>query len=84
MHQSAWSLIAFQPLALQCVPAVLLMFGIWILPESPRHLVNIGQDQKALEVLAYIRKRSADDEYVSGFCYLYHPHRKIDPSVQTH
>ena len=40
------------------------MFGIWLLPESPRHLVNTGNFTKALEVLAYIRQTSLDDEYV--------------------
>ena len=84
MRRATWSLTAFQPLAIQCVPALLLMFGIWILPESPQHLVNIGQDQKALEVLAYIRKRSIDDEYVLGFSYLYRTHHEIDPPFQTH
>lgn len=50
------------PLAVQCIPALLLMFGVWLIPESPRHLVNIGQDEKARRVLAYIRRTSVDDE----------------------
>lgn len=56
----AWRL----PLAIQAVPAIILAIGcIWI-PYSPRWLVKQGRDHEALETLAYIRSRPADDELV--------------------
>lgn len=45
----------------------MLMVGVWLVPESPRHLVNIGQDEKARSVLAYVRNVPLDDECVVSF-----------------
>jgi hypothetical protein len=50
------------------VPALLLVFGVWGLPESPRYLVNIGKDDDARRVLAYIRRRPLDDEFSYFAC----------------
>jgi hypothetical protein len=40
------------------------MVGVWLCPETPRHLMNIGKAEKALEVVAYVRKRDINDELV--------------------
>ncbi|KAI0033480.1 hexose transport-related protein [Vararia minispora EC-137] len=63
---SATSSVSWRiPLAVQCLPALLLMFGVWLIPESPRHLVNIGQEERARAVLAYIRRTGPDDELMN-------------------
>ncbi|KAK1139870.1 hypothetical protein N8T08_011115 [Aspergillus melleus] len=40
------------PLALQAVPAVILVAGVWLLPESPRWLIEKGRTEKGRAVLA--------------------------------
>lgn len=49
-------------LAFQCFPALILLFGIKMLPDSPRFLASVGKAREAREVLAHIR--GADDEAV--------------------
>ncbi|THC96104.1 hypothetical protein EYZ11_004426 [Aspergillus tanneri] len=39
------------PLALQAVPSVILVAGVWFLPESPRWLMEKGQFDRGREVL---------------------------------
>lgn len=51
-------------LALQILPGVILILGMFFLHESPRHLYRKGQDEKALRVLCWTRNLSADHEYV--------------------
>ncbi|VDB91654.1 unnamed protein product [Peniophora sp. CBMAI 1063] len=53
------------PLAVQCIPALMLMFGVWLVPESPRYLVSIGKEERARHVLGYIRHSDQDDELVN-------------------
>lgn len=40
------------PLAIQAVPAVILCFGVWLLPESPRWLIEKGRAEAGREILA--------------------------------
>ncbi|APR07492.1 putative metabolite transport protein CsbC [Lentilactobacillus parabuchneri] len=47
-------------LAFAAVPAIVLFFGVLKLPESPRYLVNHGQNDEARKVLSYVR--SNDNE----------------------
>lgn len=42
-------------LAFAAVPAIILFFGVLKLPESPRFLVNHGQNDEARKVLSYVR-----------------------------
>jgi MFS family permease len=44
------------PLAFQAIPALVLSFVIWFLPESPRWLVKKGQVEEAKDVLTKIRE----------------------------
>lgn len=50
-HAAAWRL----PLALQLAPCLILMSGIFFMPESPRWLVNRNRDDEALTTLAHVR-----------------------------
>lgn len=46
------------------VPAIVLLFGTFILPESPRFLVRIGKNELALQVLRTLRSpEEAESEY---------------------
>jgi sugar porter (SP) family MFS transporter len=42
-------------LAFQCVPAILLLIGVKMLPDSPRYLASVGRYDDAREVLTHIR-----------------------------
>ncbi|KAK3950110.1 MFS sugar transporter [Pseudoneurospora amorphoporcata] len=42
-------------LAFQCFPAVLLVLGIKLLPDSPRYLASVGRMDDAREVLEHVR-----------------------------
>ncbi|KAH8429816.1 sugar porter family MFS transporter [Aspergillus melleus] len=56
---------AFQwrfPLAFQCVPGIVLMFGIWLLHESPRWLMEKDRHDEALETLRKLRGGTPNSE----------------------
>lgn len=42
-------------LAFQCVPALMLLAGIKMLPDSPRYLASVGRNDDAREVLERVR-----------------------------
>jgi hypothetical protein len=42
-------------LAFQCVPALMLLAGIKMLPDSPRYLASVGRNEEAREVLERVR-----------------------------
>lgn len=42
-------------LAFQCFPAVLLLVGIKMLPDTPRYLASVGKYDEAREVLEHVR-----------------------------
>lgn len=44
-------------LAFQCFPALVLLAGIRILPDSPRYLASVGRYDEAREVLEHVRGR---------------------------
>ncbi|BGO89590.1 hypothetical protein NBRC10512_005096 [Rhodotorula toruloides] len=46
-------------LAFQCIPAILLVAGIRLLPDSPRYLASVGRHSEAREVLEHIRGGSS-------------------------
>ncbi len=59
---SQWRLM----FAVGLVPAVLLLVGIFFLPESPRWLIKHGYDDKARDILARIRGTTEVDKELSG------------------
>lgn len=52
------------PIALQMLWAIILMIGLFLLPESPRFFVKKNQLDKAANVLATLRQQPADSAYV--------------------
>lgn len=46
-------------LAFQCLPAIILVIGIKLLPDSPRYLASVGRHDEAREVLEHIRGGSS-------------------------
>ncbi|CEQ39192.1 SPOSA6832_00701 [Sporobolomyces salmonicolor] len=42
-------------LAFQCIPAILLLVGIKLLPDSPRYLASVGRQDEARLVLEHLR-----------------------------
>jgi MFS family permease len=52
------------PIALQLVFAVLVVFLVWGLPESPRWLANRGREAEAIEVLCAVFDREANDPFI--------------------
>ncbi|KXH53661.1 quinate permease [Colletotrichum simmondsii] len=53
------------PLGLQLLPGVLLFFGIFLCPESPRWLAKNDRWEDATRVLVHVRELPADHDYVS-------------------
>ncbi|OJJ84780.1 uncharacterized protein ASPGLDRAFT_46690 [Aspergillus glaucus CBS 516.65] len=42
-------------LAFQCIPAIILVLFVKMLPDSPRYLASVGRNDEALELLTLIR-----------------------------
>ncbi|KAJ6078597.1 hypothetical protein N7467_008350 [Penicillium canescens] len=55
--QAAWRL----PLALQCVPSLLLACGTFMLPYSPRWLMKVDREDEARDVLCRLRRVPESD-----------------------
>ncbi|KAJ5160163.1 uncharacterized protein N7482_007167 [Penicillium canariense] len=51
-------------LAFQCVPALILVCCIKMLPDSPRYLASVGRNEEAREILTSIRKHKASPEEI--------------------
>lgn len=50
---------------MQLIPGGLIAIAaIFILPESPRFLIEKGQSEKARETLSFLRKLPSDHEYI--------------------
>lgn len=55
--QASWLV----PMCIQAAPAIILAVFIYSFPESPRWLINVGQEDKALEVLAWLRETEQEN-----------------------
>ncbi|KAJ6606470.1 major facilitator superfamily transporter sugar [Mycena vulgaris] len=55
-------------LGFQCIPALLLLAGIKMLPDSPRYLVSAGRIDEAREVLVHVRggveTKKVEEEFI--------------------
>lgn len=50
------------PVCIQLIPSTILGVGMTVfIPQSPRHLMNIGREEECLEVLAKLRRVPVDD-----------------------
>ncbi|KAJ6186857.1 Major facilitator superfamily domain general substrate transporter [Penicillium mononematosum] len=56
----AWRL----PVAMQMVFAIFVIVLVFGLPESPRWLMNHGQEQEAMDVLCAVYDRAPEDEFI--------------------
>ncbi|KAK8204021.1 sugar transporter [Phyllosticta capitalensis] len=61
-HAVAWRL----PLALQCLPSLVMVVAIFFLPYSPRWLVNQGRNDEAFETLCRLRRVGPEDHRVAA------------------
>ncbi|KAG7666150.1 uncharacterized protein J8A68_000308 [[Candida] subhashii] len=52
------------PISIQCVPALILGSCIFLMPESPRWLINVGQEEKCLDVLAKLRGLDKNNDLI--------------------
>ncbi|AWU76229.1 hypothetical protein CAS74_000178 [Pichia kudriavzevii] len=52
------------PIALQMLWAMILMIGLFLLPETPRFFVRKGDVAKAASVLGFLRQQPEDSDYV--------------------
>ena len=52
------------PIAVQFAWAIVLGIGLIFLPETPRYLVKIGNDEKAARSLARLRRLPVDNPYI--------------------
>ncbi|KAK0945634.1 hypothetical protein LTR29_002989 [Friedmanniomyces endolithicus] len=48
-------------LAFQCFPAIILLCGIRLLPDSPRYLASVGRYEEAKEVLEHVRGSDGEE-----------------------
>ncbi|KAH0312934.1 putative MFS monosaccharide transporter, partial [Aureobasidium melanogenum] len=50
------------PICIQILPALILGAGMTMfMPESPRHLMNVGREEEALTTLARLRNKTTED-----------------------
>ncbi|KAF8627045.1 hypothetical protein AX17_006385 [Amanita inopinata Kibby_2008] len=54
------------PFIVQMIPGVLFIFAMIFQPESPRWLVEQGQEERAARVLAFAGRTTVDDESVTN------------------
>ncbi|KAF9693123.1 hypothetical protein EKO04_008681 [Ascochyta lentis] len=53
------------PLAFQCVPCLLIIFGIMFFPESPRYLVETDRSDEALRVLHKLHYNGSNEDWIN-------------------
>ncbi|KII94314.1 hypothetical protein PLICRDRAFT_36565 [Plicaturopsis crispa FD-325 SS-3] len=60
-NSASWKI----PVGLQMLWGLILMSGIFFLPESPRHLLGIGKEDEARRVIAELNSVPVDDDLVT-------------------
>ena len=69
------------PLAMQCLPAVLLFCGMLLCNESPRWLARKDKWEKSSRILSYIRQLPEDHPYVQG--EMAEMHRQLEEELSS-
>ncbi|PLB44374.1 general substrate transporter [Aspergillus steynii IBT 23096] len=54
------------PLAFQGLPSIMLFFGLFWLPESPRHLIEKKKDEEALRVLKRLHYDGTNEDWIQS------------------
>ncbi|KAL5348663.1 hypothetical protein ACLOAV_006080 [Pseudogymnoascus australis] len=54
------------PLAFQAVPCIILFFGLFFFPESPRHLIATDREDEGLRVLKKLHYNGTNDEWIES------------------
>ncbi|KAI9660889.1 MAG: hypothetical protein M1821_009216 [Bathelium mastoideum] len=54
------------PLAFQALPALVLFVGLLWMPESPRYLIETGQEQEGKRVLRILHYEASNDEWLQS------------------
>ena len=54
------------PLAFQILPSVILLIGLFRMPESPRHLIEIGQEEEGTQVLRKLHFDGLNEEWIQS------------------
>jgi hypothetical protein len=70
------------PLAMQCLPAVLLFLSMLFLNESPRWLARTDQWEKSAQILSHVRHLPESHAYVQQ--ELVEMHRQLVRIRKTH
>lgn len=52
------------PLAFQVVPCIIIIFGLLIFPESPRHLIEIDRADEGMRVLRRLHYNGHNDDWI--------------------
>ena len=54
------------PLGFQAIPCVILLFGMFFFPESPRYLIEIDRSDEAMRVLRKLHYNGHNDEWLQA------------------
>lgn len=58
---ASWDLEWRLSMAMQCLPALLLVVVMFVMPESPRWLATRGRDQEAITIIGKLRSETSRD-----------------------
>ena len=54
------------PLAFQVLPSLILLIGLFWMPESPRYLIESGQEEEGIHILRKLRHEESDEDWAQA------------------